>query len=276
MCMLCVVPPNVLPDRDKLTYSAINNPDGFGFAIVVSKERRIITYHTMNADDAVNEFLKMRAQYPSDYALWHARLATHGSTNLDNCHPFRVLDNQTVLAHNGVLPIDIAVGDQRSDTRIFAEEILAKIGGVSALDNPHIYNMIEEYTSGSKVCVLTVDPRAEYQMYLLHDNKGTTDESGVWWSNDSCSPSYGWYNKWYSKSELGSFYTSAENTYDSGEWPCVGCQTYLVEDDLIIHNYVCQVCDTCQWCDMVSVNCMCYKKPTYKQSHTAYSTAWEF
>jgi len=81
MCMLCVVPPNVLPDREKLTYSAINNPDGFGFAIVVSKERRILTYHTMDPDEAVNEFLKMRAEYPSDYALWHARLATHGTTN---------------------------------------------------------------------------------------------------------------------------------------------------------------------------------------------------
>ena len=276
MCMLCVVPPNVLPDREKLTYSAINNPDGFGFAIVVSKEKRIITYHTMDPDDAVNEFLKMRAEYPSDYALWHARLATHGSTNLDNCHPFKVADSMTVLAHNGILPIDIPTGDWRSDTRIFAEEVLAKIGGVSALDNPHIYNILEEYTSGSKVCVLTVDPKAEYQMYLLHDNKGTTDESGVWWSNDSCSPSYGWQNKWYSKSELGSFYTTAENTYDNEEWPCVGCQTHLVEDDLIIHNYVCQVCDTCQWCDMNTVNCMCYKKMTYEQSHKAYSTAWEF
>ena len=278
MCMLCVVPPNVLPDRDKLTYSAINNPDGFGFAIVVSKERRIITYHTMDADEAVNEFLKMRAEYPSDYALWHARLATHGTTNLDNCHPFKVVDNLTVLAHNGVLPIDIAVGDQRSDTRIFAEEILAKIGGVSALDNPHIYNMLEEYTSGSKVCVLTVDPKAEYQMYLLHDNKGTTDESGVWWSNDSCSATYGYgYGRWYSKQDLGSLYdTSGTGWAEYEDWSCVACQLLLDEQKLIENNYVCEVCDTCQWCDMVSVNCMCYKKPEYKQTHVPYATAWEF
>ena len=279
MCMLCVVPPNVIPDREKLTYSAINNPDGFGFAIVVSKQKRIITYHTMNPDDAVNEFLRMRAQYPEDYALWHARLATHGTTNLDNCHPFQVSDNMTVLAHNGILPIDIPVGDWRSDTRIFAEEVLAKIGGVSALDNPHTYNMIEEYTSGSKVCVLTVDPRAEYQMYLLHENKGTADESGVWWSNDSCSPSYGYYSKWYSKQELGSFYDTSGTEGWAGEetWPCVGCNIVLDEEKLMVNNYVCEVCDTCQWCDMASVNCMCYKKSEHRQTVPApYSTAWEF
>lgn len=278
MCMLCVVPPNVIPDREKLTYSAINNPDGFGFAIVVSRQKRIITYHTMNPDDAVNEFLKMRAQYPEDYALWHARLATHGTTNLDNCHPFQVSDNMTVLAHNGILPVDIPVGDWRSDTRIFAEEVLAKIGGVSALDNPHTYNMIEEYTSGSKVCVLTVDPRAEYQMYLLHENKGTADESGVWWSNDSCSPSYGLYTNWYSKHELGSFYeptTGTEGWLDEA-WPCVGCQTLVNEDDLLKQNYVCQICDVCQWCDMVSVNCMCYKKSEHRKPTPAYHTGWDF
>ena len=268
MCMLCVVPPNVLPSRDKLMYSAINNPDGFGFAIVVSRERRIIVEHTMNADDAVNRFLEMRAKYPDDYALWHARYATHGTTNLDNCHPFYVLDDQTILAHNGVLPIDIPAGDTRSDTRIFTEDVLAKMGGVKALDNPHMYNMIEEYTSGSKLCVLTVDPTADYQMYLIHADKGQTDDSKVWWSNTSCEAGYG-YASYMPSSPYSSSYP-----YDSeGVFPCVACYA-LVDEDRLEKDGVCPMCNTCQWCDSASDMCMCYKPAKKQHTDTAYQTAW--
>jgi len=276
MCMLCVIPPNVLPSRDKLTYSAINNPDGFGFAIVVSSEQRIIVEHTLNPDDAINRFLDLRAKYPNDYALWHARYATHGSVNLDNCHPFYVVDDKTVLAHNGVLPIDIPAGDTRSDTRIFTEDILAKMGGVVALDNPHMYNMIEEYTSGSKLCVLTVDPRAEYQMYLLHSDKGSEDESKVWWSNTSCNADYG-YNRWTATQSYGSFYPPYTHTAyaeeSEGLYPCTSCHAFIDEDRLN-NEAICPMCLTCQWCDMFSDNCLCYK-PTKSVADTHYETAWE-
>lgn len=274
MCMLCVVPPNVLPSRDKLTYSAINNPDGFGFAIVISSEKRILVEHTMNADEAVNRFLEMRAKYPDDYALWHARYATHGTTNLNNCHPFYVVDEQTVLAHNGVLSVDIPVGDTRSDTRIFTEEVLAKVGGVKALDNPHVYNMIEEYTAGSKLCVLTVDPRADYQMYLIHADKGKEDESKVWWSNDTCNADYG-YSRWTPSKAYESFYGAYDYAMADqiqGVYQCVACFANIDEDRLEA-NGACPFCLVCQWCDMHTDMCMCYK-PTKTIPDTKESDAW--
>lgn len=267
MCMLCVVPPNVLPSRDKLMYSAINNPDGFGFAIVISSEKRILVEHTLDADDAVNRFLELRAKYPDDYALWHARYATHGLINVANCHPFYVVDDMTVLAHNGVLPIDIPAGDTRSDTRIFTEDILAKMGGVKALDNPHMYNMIEEYTSGSKLCVLTIDPKADYQMYLVHADKGTEDDSKVWWSNGSCDANYYW----------GSYKTTSTRNYYTSEelFPCTTCNG-LMSEAILEADAVCPTCQTCQWCDMLTP-CMCYKPaPKTTTDISAYSTAWEF
>lgn len=164
MCMLCVIPPNVIPSREKLENSALNNPHGFGFAIVVPSENRIHSERTMNADTSINRFIEMRTKYPEGYAMWHARLATHGSTTVDNCHPFKVgHDERTYLAHNGILPIIEPQGDLRSDTRIFAEDLLPAIGGVSALDNDQVFNLMEDFTSGSKVAILTVDPRAEAQ-----------------------------------------------------------------------------------------------------------------
>ena len=204
MCMLCVIPPNLTPDRDKLENSALNNPDGFGFALAIPEEDRIHVETTMNPDTSINRFLEMRAMYPDTWALWHARLATHGSTNIDNCHPFRVGgDSRTVLAHNGILPVLIQTGDKRSDTRVFAEDVLPTIGGVKALDNEQIFNVMEEFCSGSKVCILTLDPLAEHTCYVINEKAGKFDDTGVWWSNDSC--------------ELKT-YSYSYNAYDDRHW----------------------------------------------------------
>lgn len=250
MCMLCVVPPNVIPSKDKLQASAMNNPHGFGFAIVVSKERRIIVEKTMNPDTAVNRFLELRAQYPEDYAMWHARLATHGSHTLDNCHPFQVGNELTYLGHNGILSV-LEDKTDRSDTRIFAEDVLTKMGGVTALDDEQLYNIIEEFTSGSKLCILTVDPKAQYQCYMVHQDKGKFDDSGVWWSNDSCSWDYGW----YSSSKLGSYAYADDDTTNLVE--CPQCKGIL--DDYMIEYGMCEYCNTCVDCGSDCELCLCYE-----------------
>ena len=254
MCMLCLVPPNVIPSREKLENSALNNPHGFGFAIVISGENRIHAERTMNADTSINRFLELRAQYPQDYALWHARLATHGSTTVDNCHPFKVGgDERTYLAHNGILPILEPTGDTRSDTRIFAEDLLPAIGGVSALDNVQVMNLIEDFTSGSKVAILTVDTRAEYQAYLIHESKGTKDTTGVWWSNDSCYlPSS---RSWYSVKPLDF------GVNDTGEY-CMVCDTVL--DATTYDSEYCPTCASCFMCYAHKGDCLCYHKPAVK------------
>ena len=259
MCMLCVIPPNVIPSREKLEASALNNPHGFGFAIVIPKENRIYSERTMNADTSINRFLEMRAKYPEGYATWHARLATHGSMTVDNCHPFKVGgDERTYLAHNGILPIVEPQGDLRSDTRIFAEDLLPAIGGVTALDNPQVYNLIEDFTSGSKVVVLTVDPLAQYECYLIHENKGKVDESGVWWSNDSC------YLPTYESKKSRSNWMSARSldfiSKDDEYWAmCNVCDEIALEEPKDKNPDYCSMCGSCYMCDVYMSDCMCYQ-----------------
>jgi glutamine amidotransferase len=283
--MLCVIPPQVLPSREKLENSALNNPDGFGFAIAIPSEGRLIVEHTMSADDSINSFLALRAKYPEGYAIWHARYATHGSTTLDNCHPFYVgTDGLTVLAHNGVLPTEEGKGELRSDTRIFAEDILASIGGVTALDNPQIYNMLEDFSTGSKIAVLTVDPRAKYDLYLLHENKGDVDETGVWWSNSSCDINYyakpalkynGYYDSEWGGSAWGmDSYTPSNSKSNQApmldhenKYQCEMCMAVLDADELENTDYVCVFCQSCQLCTMSVDSCMCYKKPKGGKIH---------
>jgi glutamine amidotransferase len=260
--MLCVIPPNVIPSRQKLENSALNNPHGFGFAIVIPSENRIHVERTMNADTSINRFLDMRGKYPEGYAMWHARYATHGSMTVDNCHPFQVGvgNNLTYLAHNGILPIIEPKGDDRSDTRIFAEDLLPAIGGVTALDNPQVSNLIEDFTGGSKVCILTVDPRAEYQCYLYHAEKGSKDESGVWWSNDSCYLDTYTRGSWKSVNPLDfGLSESSPKTGGLDYAVCTVCETYTDTNMLEWDESFCVTCGSCYECESYITNCMCYQ-----------------
>lgn len=282
MCMLCVVPPNVIPSRDKLENSALNNPHGFGFAIVIPSEKRIHVERTMNADTSINRFIEMRGKYPEGYAMWHARFATHGSTTIDNCHPFKVgKDSHTYLAHNGILPIIEPHGDNRSDTRIFAEDLLPAIGGVASLDNPQVVNLIEDFTSGSKVCVLTVHPDAKYQCYLFHEEKGWRDDSQVWWSNDTChiAPTYSYKpsaydGKWYSARPLD-FVTKYEPIF----YECEVCDYSIAEDELLdsgLGDDYCPQCGCCYGCGTYMPDDLCYRGNADAKWWIKQGGAWEW
>ncbi|NBO54059.1 MAG: hypothetical protein EBU84_05595 [Actinobacteria bacterium] len=283
MCMLCVIPPNVLPSREKLENSALNNPDGFGYAIAIPQEKRIHVVNTMNADEAINGFLADKAKYPKGYAIWHARLATHGSQTLDNCHPFYIgKDKLSVLAHNGILPTEHEAKGTRSDTRIFAEHILPRMGGISALDDPQMWAVLEEFTAGSKVAFLTVNPQAKYQMYLLHEKAGKYDESEVWWSNTSHELSY--YSKsYYSGTGWGSGYSHGGyvgGAYldkwekDHEKQATIKQDSYgvwLVTCDICSKDYeeadvYCPSCKSCYLCLAQEDACMCYISPDNYQA----------
>ena len=266
MCMLCVIPPNTIPKRSKLENSALNNPHGYGFAIVVPEENRIICERTMNADESINRFLELRQKHMKGYAIWHARYATSGELTVDNCHPFVLPDkahpNTTYVAHNGVLDVIEPHGDKRSDTRIFVEDLLPEIGGVKALDNDQVWNLLDEFTRGSKVAVLTVHPEAQYEMYLFHEQAGKKDDDGVWWSNSSCELSYDYY---YTPSHtLGKVPSTStiDDRYDY--YTCTVCSidTHmdLVEDDF------CPTCECCFMCQSWRDQCMCYR-PSDKKYH---------
>lgn len=268
MCMLCVIPPNTFPSRSKLENSALNNPHGFGYGIAIPSEHRILTFRTMDADECINKFFEDRAKYPEHYAIWHARIATHGSNTLDNCHPFKVgTDAQTYLAHNGIIPVIENPKDDRSDTRIFAEDLLPAIGGVRALDNPQVWNMLDDFTAGSKVAVLTVNPKARHQLYLLHEELGHFDEDGtnVWWSNTSCHL----YNYW--EKPIAGIAGTASSYLENEEevWlECGVCDRVVEYWNALVDNsqYFCAQCGSCYECTMTKSDCLCYRpKDDYKQ-----------
>ena len=282
MCMLCFIAPGLTPEREKLENSALNNPHGFGWAIAIPSENRILQERTMSADDSINRFLEMRSYYPEGYALWHARYATHGSKTVENCHPFAVgNDERTYLAHNGILDITIAKNDDRSDTKVFAEDLLPAIGGVSALDNNLVFDMVEDNIRGSKIAVITVDPAAKHQAYLLNAEAGKEDETGVWWSNDSCYLDYGYgipskgkTSKWVTDKDYD-FWTPSKSSdilNDEMWYQCINCEVQMDSEMLETYDDTCYSCGFCFSCQSTYIDCLCFR--SYAKQGDASTGGW--
>ena len=205
MCLLSVYLPGAHPDRVALERAARRNPDGFGWAIIVGDE--IVTHRTLDPADGVASFCEYRAAFPDGHALWHARLTTHGTTSVDNCHPFTVgNDARVVAAHNGVLPLDPT--DGRSDTRVFAEDMAS----VHYLDDATVMEFLAGWVGRSKLAFLSVHPASRSALYIVNEHLGEWDRAaGVWYSNDSHREPIA--HAWRSTSTYGTGWASS-STYD--------------------------------------------------------------
>jgi glutamine amidotransferase len=244
--------PNSTPSKDELTTGACKNPHGFGFAIDTGSG--IISERSMSAKKSISRFLELREQYPNGYAMWHARYATHGVKNELNCHPFRLAgEHDTYLAHNGMLDIVIPKDDKRSDTRIMAEELLPRLGGVSALDDDYLYDMIGSWSKGSKIAVMTNDPSAQYKIYIINESAGSWDSNGIWWSNNSHQPTPTITNT-NEPSVYDIVVSDGHFGYDE-KFECPNCASLI---DLWESELYCLICECCFDCSAQFLDCLCY------------------
>lgn len=257
MCLLVVSSPNATPKKSELEISACNNPHGFGYAVIANGQ--IITGRGMSAKKMIREFLAVRKQYPNGYAMFHARYATHGVKNEQNCHPFQVGGRtDTYLAHNGVLDIKINNGDKRSDTRVFAEDTLPHIGGVPALDDENVEKLVSKWAAGSKIAILTTDPRAMYDCYIINEDAGHWDNDGNWWSNSTYKEST-WHSYWSTRDSKYSTYASDyvdDYTDPHEKYACKLCGAVPFEE---ANPYYCEMCLSCVDCyGIYGDTCMCW------------------
>ena len=212
MCLLTFMPPNIDMDYERAKTAAKANPDGFGFAIHAGVV--IIKDHDMNFDRLWLRWSDLRKTYRGA-ALFHFRIATHGNTDLNNCHPFDIDNNsRSVLAHNGMLPLTMPVNEHRSDTRLFAEIVLPHVGGVKALDDKEFFDDVGRWASGNKIVILTVEEDVERDWYIVNEDLGHWD-AGVWWSNSSYK-TFVYARNYTNYSSTGSAGLYVGNPYKSG------------------------------------------------------------
>lgn len=287
MCLLIYASPGSTPSKKHLRNAGVNNPDGFGFAFALGN--KIVRHRSMNLDETIELFHEMRAEHTKAHAIFHARITTHGGTNIDNCHPFMV-DDGIVLGHNGMLPIEER--DGKSDTRLFAEEWLPSLGIKDVLDNPSEFAELEKFTRGSKLAILSVNDMLDKPVYLVNEQDGHW-KSGVWYSNHS------YEHEWFSLASLRQYRPSTtvkrsdddmfESTIDDGFWcddetgemfewdekhgwlpvyndndinytpsHCYTCKADFGDDgEFIVHGRYCWDCGECFMCGREYDNCYC-------------------
>lgn len=121
---------------------------------------------------------------------FHLRMRTHGAIDLDNCHPYQVLNQSQHgldlwLMHNGVLKSGNAQDTTKSDTWHYINDYLKPI----LATNPNFY-LTKEFNS------LIASHIGVGNKFVLMDNLGhqviINQHSGVYWGGLWLSNTYAW------------------------------------------------------------------------------------
>jgi len=277
MCLLILAYPNHTPKKSELNCACEVNPDGFGFAFLID-QTKIITGHSLNKNNAMKRFFKLRQKYPEAYALFHARYATTGSIKIENCHPYTIgtENKKSILAHNGMLPIRPTTGDDRSDTKIFAEDYLPEFG-LQNLDDEKFFGEVEEFCAGSKLVIFTTDEKMKYNVYIINEHLGHK-KNGVWYSN-------------YSYCEIKKIDTYKQHAGTTYKTKTIYKNDYWLEDDepefmpnikdtctecFAENDYnatLCHLCGACLDCYEPIKSCLCYQP--IKNNYSEQTNQWQ-
>jgi glutamine amidotransferase len=173
--------PGIKIEDEWMDNSAESNSDGFGLSYI-DADQGLKVFKTMDYIEFKTTFRQLESSHEDSSFILHFRKTTDGATNVDNCHPF--LSGGVAVFHNGlILPCKPSAKEEtRSDTRIFAEDLLPNLPN-GWLDNEAILDLIEEYIGNSKLAIMDGDGN----VVILNENKGNWHE-GVWMSNYSFYP----------------------------------------------------------------------------------------
>ena len=187
MCVIIAGLSHHLPTEDEFDEGAYNNPHGFGWGVIWDDgaKLRLTQGKTLDKNEGLDTLPNLvESLGPKVVAwAWHARIATSGGVNLQGCHPHKIPgDKRTVLFHNGILPL--APADGISDTATFARDVIPAMGGTNVLNNNTAIDLIEEWSSGSKLVFLSANPNI-MPITILNEQDGIWVDD-LWYSNSSC------------------------------------------------------------------------------------------
>lgn len=247
MCLAIFQPAGKQIPENHLFEGFKNNPHGAGF-MYFDESAKLCIYRSMDYESFINEYEKQWALHGqnSPFSI-HFRWATHGTTNIDNVHPFQLNEHVGVL-HNGI--IDCIIKDSRmSDTAAFVRDYLGSLPR-NWYDNEFLFNMVEDFTSGSKLVVMTSDPGSQYYAYIVNERLGHWADD-VWYSNSSysCAKPRG-FSAWKSAFDSASVFEDEDDTF----YDILSCE--LCGEESVLDD-ICYTCESCQRCFMTEADCAC-------------------
>jgi len=171
MCIAILKPKDVKIDNETLRNAWDANPDGAGFAF--AQDGKIMAFKSMDEDTFIGRLNSAMNKANTAFMI-HFRIATQGTINLDNAHPFAVNKN-LFFCHNGIIP-NMPKSREISDTRFFNMDILQKLP--FKLNNKTHDTLIANAIGYSKLIFL--NSSEEYQ--IVNEHLGTW-QAGAWHSN---------------------------------------------------------------------------------------------
>jgi len=236
--------------KEQLVQSWTSNPDGAGISYF-DENGELVIEKDMTLDGILYKYESAVDRYAatSPFAV-HFRIATHGGVTMDNCHPFRVSED-TTLIHNGIIPVLFnSKTDPRSDTRVFVEDYLPRLPA-NWMDDECLFDMVETYIGASKLVILSRAGSSDYYIANESDGHWSSDKK-IWYSNGSYkgSKKLSWVNS--NQLSLGCDVSFEEDEYDNAILPeCYLCGEPAVFDD------TCYSCESCQRCYQEDEHCLC-------------------
>lgn len=170
-------------------FRAMINRNSDGLGIMYREDGRVKVEKTVGRNAEQFELYRKHR----DRGSWamHARFKTHGDINVDNCHPYKLMDIDDgdpidlYMMHNGVLHNAPSIDKKMSDTWHYCEYILKPLvkQNIDLLwENEHVSNMIQDHIGkGNKFLFMRSDD-VEYPVLILNHSSGI-ERNGMWLSN---------------------------------------------------------------------------------------------
>lgn len=175
MCIIAALLPGLKLNKETFDRCWDRNPDGFGVAYLFNGGLRI--KKTKHKKDAWSIYHNVDRVAPDSAKILHFRIGTHGTNDINNCHPF-MIDNDTCFAHNGIITgVPDCDRKERNDTRVFNDTVLKHLPK-DFYKHYHYTLLIESFIGYSKLVFLNTSN----ELYIMNQVKGEWHE-GVWFSN---------------------------------------------------------------------------------------------
>lgn len=163
------------------------NSDGVG--VMYSLHDRLIVEKILptSADDFIHFY---RNHIEGKNCAFHLRMRTHGDTDLTNCHPYEVLNQQEHgvdlwLMHNGILSTGNAGDTSKSDTWHYIRDYLRPM-----LANNPAFAFTEQFRS---LIGTHIGSGNKFVLMDSFGNQSTVNQrSGVYWAGLWLSNEYAW------------------------------------------------------------------------------------
>lgn len=194
MCVIILKQPNVIIPFEKLESACIVNGDGWGMSIA-DRGHLIEQRGFKEEGNDPEEIAKLLEDAKDQHVMLHLRYATVGDKNLDNTHPFRVMNRQldqidVDFAHNGTLSSFKVPDSPYSDSHHFKERVVIPLlarsktfmGADFVLTDPFIAEILKHYAGTVSIFSL-ID--GDGRSLIINQTNGVSFDG--WWASNKYS-----------------------------------------------------------------------------------------